>query len=99
MKHSIRRDQKKRKLFRKQELKRKALQTIIYNEALSQKERWMASIHLNKLPRSGSLTRIKNRCVLTGRGKGVEARFRLSRITLKELALENRLPGLRKASW
>ena len=54
---------------------------------------------LSKLPRNSSPTRLRNRCVLTGRGRGVYEKFGLCRQMFRKLALEGKLPGVRKASW
>ncbi len=54
---------------------------------------------LQKLPRNASPTRVKNFCALTGRSRGVYRKFKLSRIMLRELALQGKIPGMRKASW
>jgi small subunit ribosomal protein S14 len=54
---------------------------------------------LAKLPRDSSPVRSHNRCALTGRSKGVLRKFKVCRITLRELALAGKIPGLRKASW
>jgi small subunit ribosomal protein S14 len=54
---------------------------------------------LAKLPRDSSPTRSHNRCMLTGRSKGVLRKFKICRIQLRELALAGKIPGLRKASW
>jgi small subunit ribosomal protein S14 len=54
---------------------------------------------LAKLPRDSSPTRSHNRCLLTGRSRGVLRKFKVSRIMLRELALAGQIPGLKKASW
>jgi small subunit ribosomal protein S14 len=54
---------------------------------------------LRKLPRDSSPTRLKNRCTLTGRARGVYEKFGLCRHMLRKLALEGKLPGVKKASW
>ncbi len=54
---------------------------------------------LAKLPRDASPTRLHNRCELTGRSKGVFRKFKICRIQLRELALQGKIPGLKKASW
>lgn len=54
---------------------------------------------LQRLPRDASPTRLRNLCALTGRSRGVYKKFKLSRIKLRELALEGKVPGMRKASW
>ena len=54
---------------------------------------------LSRLPRDASPTRLRNLCALTGRSRGVYRKFRISRIKLRELALEGKIPGMKKASW
>ena len=54
---------------------------------------------LARLPRDASPTRIRNLCELTGRSRSVYRKFKVSRIKLRELALEGKVPGMRKASW
>lgn len=54
---------------------------------------------LQKLPRNASPTRVRNRCSLTGRGRGFMGRYGLSRIKFRELALDGKIPGVKKASW
>lgn len=54
---------------------------------------------LQKLPRNSSPVRIKNRCAVTGRGRGYMRDFGLSRIQFRELAREGKIPGVKKASW
>lgn len=54
---------------------------------------------LQKLPRNSSPTRVRNRCVLTGRGRGVYRKYGLCRNKFRELALEGKIPGIRKSSW
>lgn len=54
---------------------------------------------LQKLPRDASPTRLRNLCALTGRSRGNYRKFKLSRLMLRKLALEGKIPGMRKASW
>lgn len=54
---------------------------------------------LARLPRDSSPTRSHNRCMLTGRSRGYHRKFKVSRIMLRELALQGKIPGLKKASW
>ncbi len=54
---------------------------------------------LARLPRDASPTRIRSMCALTGRSRGVYRKFKVSRIMLRELALQGKIPGMRKASW
>ena len=54
---------------------------------------------LQRLPRDASPTRVRSLCALTGRSRGVYRKFKISRIKLRELALEGKIPGMRKAAW
>jgi len=54
---------------------------------------------LQKLPRNSSATRVRNRCFVTGRGRGVYRKFGLCRNMFRQMALEGKIPGIRKASW
>ncbi len=54
---------------------------------------------LQQLPRNSSPVRIKNRCAVSGRGRGYMRDFGLSRIQFRELAREGKIPGVKKASW
>ena len=56
-------------------------------------------IGLQKLPRDASPVRLHNRCPLTGRARGYMRDFGISRIAFREMALEGKIPGVRKASW
>jgi small subunit ribosomal protein S14 len=57
------------------------------------------SAGLQMLPKNSSPTRVKNRCAVTGRGRGYLRAFGLSRIQFRELAREGKIPGVKKASW
>lgn len=54
---------------------------------------------LQKLPRNSSVTRLKNRCMFTGRARGFYRKFGVSRLVLREMALRGEIPGLKKSSW
>lgn len=56
-------------------------------------------IGLQKLPKNASPVRLHNRCKLTGRPKGYMRQFGISRINFRFMALEGRIPGVKKASW
>ena len=66
---------------------------------LTAEERQEAAIALSLLPRDASPTRVRNRCIMTGRPRGYYRKFGLSRIALRDLALRGELPGVVKASW
>ena len=65
-------------------------------EELKKAGDWKA---LDELPKNSSKVRLKNRCQLTGRPKGYVRYFGISRIALRDMALNGKIPGLKKASW
>ena len=79
--------------------KRQELLVIIKNPKTSIEEKRLAYMKLEKLPRDANPIRIRNRCNLTGRPRGYYRKFGLSRISLRELATQGKVPGLKKASW
>ena len=99
MKKLIRKDLKIRQLVNKFENKRLILKSLLVNPQFSYKTKFDLQAKLSSLPRNSSKTRIKNRCVISGRGHGVYSLYKLSRIQLKTLALNADLPGLKKVSW
>lgn len=99
MTNSIQRDKKRRLLFLNYELKRLELTTIIHDLKISKDIRYKSQCELNKLPRNSSKIRIKNRCILTGRGHAILNFCSLSRVKFRELASQGLLMGITKASW
>ena len=95
----VNRDIKRKKLAVKFAGKREALKAIISGEKSSYEEKADAVIALSKLPRDSSPSRQRNRCALTGRSRGVYAKFGLGRNKLREATMRGDVPGLRKASW
>ena len=79
--------------------KRRALLATIKNPKTTSEERAAAYSKLRSLPRNTSRVRIRNRCSMTGRARGYEGYFGLSRIALRDMALNGLIPGVRKASW
>lgn len=65
----------------------------------SEEERQAARIALNKMPRDSSVIRLRNRCQLTGRPRGVLRKFKLSRLCFREMASMGLIPGVTKSSW
>ena len=78
MANLVLRDLKKRKLFKNLEPKRILYKSIIQDLSFPKQLRFNSSIELTKLPRNSSLSRIRNRCIKTGRGKAILKKFRLS---------------------
>ena len=96
---SINKNNKRIKLSNKFFKKRQALKKIIMNKNLTLEERFKAQQKLSKLPRNSSKIRIMNRCQITGRPHGVYRKLKISRIALRKLGLEGKIPGMVKSSW
>lgn len=95
----VNRDLKRAKLAKQHGAKRDALKAIIASATASYDEKAEAVIKLQKLPRDSSPSRQRNRCALTGRSRGVYAKFGLGRNMLRKATMAGDVPGLRKASW
>jgi len=95
----VNRDKKRREIVKKYAAKRKELLEIAGNQKLSPEERYSAREKLQKLPRDASPVRLRNRCALTGRPRGVYSKFGLGRGKLRLLAMHGEIPGVIKASW
>ena len=96
---SINKNNRRRKLADRFYKKRKKLKLIIMNKKLSLEERFKAQQKLSKLPRNSAKTRVRNRCEITGRPHGVYRKLRISRIALRQLGLQGKIPGMIKSSW
>ena len=96
---SIQRNLKRIRLSKKFYEKRKKLKMIIKNKKLPLVERFEAQLKLAKIPRNSARSRIRNRCEITGRPRGVYRKLRISRIALRELASSGKIPGMTKSSW
>ncbi len=95
----INRDLKRRETVKKFAAKRTALLTIITDLKVSEEDRHAARLKLQALPRDSSPVRLRNRCALTGRPRGVFSKFGLGRTKLREFAMRGEVPGVIKASW
>jgi small subunit ribosomal protein S14 len=95
----VNRDIKRAKTVKKYAAKRAELKKIIANPKSSYEDRTEAQTKLQKLPRDASPSRVRNRCALTGRSRGVYQKFGLGRNKLREATMRGDVPGLRKASW
>ena len=78
---------------------RAELKNIIKSPKSTFEDKEVAVARLDKLPRSSSPIRVRNRCFKTGRPRGVIRRFKLSRLSFREMALRGEIPGITKASW
>jgi len=95
----VQKDNKRRKLVLKNESKRLEYKCIISNLSLPKQVRYDYVYKLNNLNKNSSKIRVKNRCILTGRGRSVYSFCKLSRLKFRELAAQGKLIGITKASW
>ena len=96
---SINKNNRRMKLSDKYFKKREKLKKIVMNKKLPLEERFKAQQKLSKLPRNSAKTRVMNRCQITGRPHGVYRKLKISRIALRQLGLQGKIPGLVKSSW
>ncbi len=98
-KSAIERNNKRRKMVKQVAGRRAALKAIAEDRVLPMEERFAARLKLAELPRNSSPVRIRNRCEISGRPRGVYRKFRMSRIALRDLASTGQIPGMVKSSW
>ena len=96
---AIEKDKRRRKLAQRFRAKREALHAIANDRSLPAEDRFAARLKLAELPRNSSPTRVRNRCNVSGRPRGVYRKFKLSRIALRDLASRGQIPGMVKSSW
>ena len=96
---SVNKNNRRIKLANKFSDKRKKLKKIIMDKKIPLEERFKAQQKLSKLPRNSSKTRVVNRCQITGRPHGVYRKLKISRIALRQLGLQGKIPGMVKSSW
>ena len=96
---SINKNNKRIKLSDKFFDKRNKLKKIIMDKKLTLEERFKAQQKLSNMPRNSSKSRVMNRCQITGRPHGVYRKLKISRIALRQLGLQGKIPGLVKSSW
>jgi len=95
----IKRDEKRRATVQKYAAKRAELFAVINNVKASAEDRREARAKLQSLPRNASPVRLRNRCALTGRPRGVYSKFGIGRSKLRDLMMRGEVPGVVKASW
>ncbi len=96
---AINKNNRRIKLSNKLYKKRQNLKKIIMNKKLTLEERFKAQQKLSKMPRNSAKNRVMNRCQITGRPHGVYRKLKISRIALRKLGLEGKIPGMVKSSW
>lgn len=99
MTNLIIRDHTRRSLVAKYEFKRTQYKAISHDRNLPYSLRYVFALKLALLPRNSSKTRIRNRCIVTGRPRSVYKKFRVSRIVFRELASQGAISGIKKSSW
>ena len=98
-KSAINKNNKRIKLSNTFYKKRKKLKEVIMDKKASFEDRFKAQQKLSKLPRNSAKNRVMNRCQITGRPHGVYRKLKISRIALRKLGLEGKIPGMVKSSW
>lgn len=96
---SINKNNRRKEQAQKFFTKRARLKKEIYSKNISLDERVSLVMYLAKLPRNSAMTRVRNRCYLTGRSRGFIRKFSLSRNMMRALSCKGMLPGVVKASW
>ena len=95
----IERNKKRIKMSKSLSGKRQKLLSVARNHDAKPEDIFEANLKLAKLPRNSSVTRVRNRCAITGRPRGYYRKFDICRIELRQLADAGKLPGVRKSSW
>jgi small subunit ribosomal protein S14 len=98
-KSSVEKQKRRERMVALKREKREELRERARDVNLTEEERESARVALNKMPRDSSPYRLRNRCKLTGRARGVYRKFKLSRLCFREMALSGMIPGVTKASW
>jgi len=98
-KSCVEKQKRRERLVQLKQDRRKELKKIIVDMTKSDEERMAAVYALNKLPRNSSKTRLRNRCIRTGRCRGYLRKFKVSRLCFREMASSAMIPGIFKASW
>ncbi len=98
-KSAIEKNNRRAALVRRLADKRAQLKAIARDKSLPMEDRFDAQLKLAKLPRNSAPSRVRNRCELSGRPRGVYRKFKLSRIALRDLAARGQVPGMVKSSW
>lgn len=98
-KSSVEKQKRRERLVKLKWEKRQGLRAIISDIHASEEDKENARIALNKMPRDSSPCRLRNRCKMTGRARGFLRKFKVSRLTFRELASHGMIPGVTKSSW
>ena len=95
----IQRNEKRKRLVDKYAKARAELKAVLANPATTDEQFFAAQTKLQRMPKNSSRIRIRNRCSISGRPRGFNRKFGVSRIQFRELALSGKIPGIIKSSW
>jgi small subunit ribosomal protein S14 len=98
-KSAIEKNNRRRRMAKQFSARRAQLKAIALDESLGDQERFGARLKLAELPRNSSPTRIRNRCEMTGRPRGYYRKLKMSRIALRNMGNDGKIPGMVKSSW
>jgi small subunit ribosomal protein S14 len=98
-KSAIEKNKRRMALVEQYAARRKRLKTTAEDESLSDQERFAARLKLAELPRNSSQTRVRNRCEMTGRPRAYYRKLKMSRIALRQMGNQGKIPGMVKSSW
>lgn len=98
-KSAVERNRKRELLVKRYATKREQLKAIARNKDLPVDERFAAQLKLAALPRNSAVSRVRNRCLVSGRPRAFYRKFRMSRIAMRDLASQGLVPGMVKSSW
>lgn len=96
---SINKNERRKLLVKKYAAKYAKLRAQANDKSLDEGERTIARLKMAELPRNANPTRVRNRCMVTGRPRGYYRKFRLARVMLRDLANKGMIPGVTKSSW
>ena len=98
-KSAVEKNKRRTRMTQQKAATRTALKAVVRDREAPAEERFEAMLRLAQMPRNANPTRIRNRCAMTGRPRAYYRKFKLSRITLRELASTGQIPGMVKSSW
>jgi small subunit ribosomal protein S14 len=96
---AVQKNKKRERMVAKYAAKRAELKAVVQSKDASPEERFEAALKMATLPRDSSKIRIRNRCEVSGRPRGVYRKFKMGRVMLRDLASEGQIPGMVKSSW
>nr|YP_209590.1 ribosomal protein S14 [Heterostelium pallidum]AAU00605.1 ribosomal protein S14 [Heterostelium pallidum] len=94
-----RKDNQIREFYKKNEQQRNVYKMLRQNSSLSMKERIFYSDELANIATKGSICKIKNRCIVTGRARGIISEYKISRLQFREFVKLGLITGIRKLSY